>query len=955
MPAIEDRLKQFVEYTQKLIGDEKSEAQIFLDHLFQAFGFEQGIKDTDARLEERVKNKKKRTTSFADLVWKPRVLIEMKRSGVDLSVHYQQAFQYWEKLVPNRPRYVILCNFNEFWIYDLDLDVYEPQDVVTLNELPERYHSLSFMFPKRQEPVFVGKEKVTKQAAEKVAHVFSSLVNRRVNREDALRYCLQCIISMFAEDVKLLPNQIFTRLIRQCTEEKRSSYDLIGGLFREMNEKGTTPAGQYEGVDYFNGGLFEKVVPLELRDYEIELLDYAAKRQWQDVKPAIFGTIFESGLEKSERHVLGAHYTYELDIKKIVDPVIVQPWQRKIEAAETFEDYEQLLRELATIKILDPACGSGNFLFIAYKELIMIVDRIVEEIKNLSDTDRKLAKKFTKLIQDYPFISTQQFYGIDSKPYAVELAKVTLMIAKELIYHESKYRDFFKDQKPLPLDNLEENILCEDALLDNKGKPRQWPEADIIIGNPPYQSKNKMQNEFGADYLNKLRKAYPEIPGRADYVVYWFYKAHNHLKEGGYAGLVGTNTIRQNYSREGSLDYIVDNGGTIFNAVSSKQWSGEAKVYVSIVNWKKGEVDAPKTLITYENGEEKRYEVAQINSSLSLKPDVSKAHYLASNKKPKCVFQGQTHGHEGFLLSLKKGKQWLQKHPEYKIVLKPFLIGDELVANIKSQPERFVIDFTFCNQVEAAKYKDLYNKVKKEVLAEREKKAEQEENGEIKPNGHANQLKKWWKLWRPREKMLENIANLKRYIACARVTQRPIFEFISSEIRPNDKVMVFPFEDYYTFGVIQSSLHWQWFLEKCTTLAHTPNYNTASIWDTFPWPQNPSEKGITRVAEAARKLHEERTQTLARNNLSLRELYRILEQPGENPLKDLHQELDKAVIEVYGFDPNQDLLEQLLNLSFVVYEKEQNQEPVTKPGLPDCVEDREAFVSELCVEFEGNN
>lgn len=850
MSSTEDRLHQFVDYCQNLQGDEKGEAQIFLDHLFKAFGYEDGTKGpkgAGATLEERVKNKKKKTTSFADLVWKPRVLIEMKRSGADLGTHYQQAFNYWVHLVPDRPRYVVLCNFDEFWIYDFNLEIYEPQDIVTLADLPKRYHSLSFLFPKEQKPIFTGKEKVTKQAAEKVAYVFNSLVKRKVNREEALRYCLQCIISMFAEDVELLPDQIFTRLIKDCTESEANSYDLIGGLFRVMNEEGVTPAGRYKGVEYFNGGLFEKVVPLELRDYEIELLQYAANRNWRDVKPAIFGTIFETGLEKSERHVLGAHYTYELDIKKIVNPVIVQPWQQKIEAAETFADYENLLKELSNLKILDPACGSGNFLFIAYKELILIVDRIVEEIKNLSETDRKLAKRFRALIRDYPFISTKQFYGIDSKPYAVELAKVTLMIAKELIYHESKYRDFFKDQKPLPLDNLEENILCEDALLDNKGNPRQWPEADIIIGNPPYQSKNKMQEEFGPQYLEKLRNANPEVPGLADYCVYWFYKAHNTLKEGGYAGLVGTNTIRQNYSRKGSLDYIVNNGGTIFNAVSSKKWSGEAAVYVSIANWRKGPYEDPKTLTTYtKDGLEKRYEMDKINSSLSLKTDVSKAYNLKSNKKPKCVFQGQTHGHSGFLVSMSEGNKILNKHPEYEAVLKPFLIGDELIANYKSQPKRYIIDFSFCDIYEASYYKELFKKVEKAVLPDREKRAEEQEqenentlkaNPNANPNKHhINFFNRWWQLAYGRTEMLNKIRSLNKYIVCSRVTSRPIFEFVSSTINPNDALSVFPLEDNYSFGIIHSNVHWLWFNERCSTLGTTYRYTSNTVWDSFPWP-----------------------------------------------------------------------------------------------------------------------
>jgi len=261
---------------------------------------------------------------------------------------------------------------------------------------------------------------------------------------------------------------------------------------------------------------------------------------------------------------------------------------------------------------------------------------------------RKEAKEFVKFFEAGNYVSTKQFFGIDIKPYAVELAKVTLMVAKEITIKEAT-----DNADALPLDNLDENIICADALLNDDGTQKQWPEVDAIIGNPPYQSKNKMQKEFGKEYINKLRSVYSEVPGRADFCVYWYYKAHQHTKTDCYAGLVGTNTIRQNYSREGSLDYIVNNGGTIINAVSSQKWSGEAVVFVSIVSWIKGEVETNKHLYhANEKDELILHEVYKINSNLSLKTDVSYADVLDCNVEPKKVFQGQTHGHAGFLLTV---------------------------------------------------------------------------------------------------------------------------------------------------------------------------------------------------------------------------------------------------------------------------------------------------------------
>lgn len=962
--------EEFVAYSSKLRGDEKGEAQIFLDRFFTALGYPEGLKGAGAELEFRLRDETKRSTSFADLVWPRRVLIEMKKKDENLETHLQQASSYWIKLAGNRPRYVVLCNFDEFWIYDFDQSIYEPADKVATAALADRYQAFNFLLPHPKKPLFgLNLKDVTAKAAEKVAAMFNNMVKRGVPREDALLYSLQCVVSMFAEDAELLPEKIFSQIIEELDSEKLAmpddkvskSYDLIGELFHEMNRQGITEGGRYKGVDYFNGGLFKKVTKLELTQREVEMLSFASHHNWRNVNPAIFGSLFESGLEKGERHILGAHYTHEVDIKKIVDPVIVQPWMEKIEAAETLDDYYDLLWALTEYKVLDPACGSGNFLFIAFRELKMIERKLLQLVRDHSPK-REDGQRLHKFLMDYPFVSTKQFYGIDIKPNAVELAKVTLMVAKELSYLDSKEQTDNKD-KPLPLDNLDENIICADALLHGD-HPRQWPEVDAIIGNPPYQSKNKMQQEFGAEYVNKLRSAYPEVPGRADFCVYWFYKAHNHLKEGQYAGLVGTNTIRQNYSREGSLDHIVKNGGTIFNAVSTEPWQGDAVVHVSIANWKKGSYEGNRILyITDNKGNYFSQEMPVINSSLSLKTDTSAAVEIRANKEPKSCYQGQTHGHQGFLLEKKEGLKLIKAHPEYTEVLKPLLIGDELVADKNSQPDRFVIDFSLMDVNEASKFKELFKQIEKAVLPDRKKRGEEQQkendrilkkNPKAKVNKHhINFLNNWWKLSYGREDMLNAIEGIERFISCSRVSSRPIFEFVDSGIRPNDALMVFPFEDYYSFGVIVSRAHVEWYQEKASTMKGDPRYTANSIWDTFPWPQTPTEKQVKAVAEAAMKLHQERTRTLRENGRTLRDLYRILEQPGKNPIKDLHAALDKAVLEAYGFDPKQDVLAQLLALNLAVAAKEEKGEPVQAPGWPAHIPGREQFVTDDCVKFEG--
>ncbi len=963
----EQSIQQFVDYTKKHIkGDEKGEAQIFLDHFFMALGYSEGLKGAGADCEFRIKNAANKSTSFADLVWKPRILIEMKKRGENLTKHYQQAFKYWENLVPNRPQYVILCNFDEFWIYDFDTDINDPVEILALDELTERRQNLNFLLPI---PKLVkwgyNKEEITESVVKEVGYAFRSMIKRGIERKKALIYCMQCVVSMFAEDIGLLPNHLFSYVINECLSKAAnepgvvpSSFDLIGNLFKEMNTKGITEGGIYKGVDYFNGGLFLEVNRLELTRFELERFQTAALRKWQNVNPAIFGSIFESALEIDERHQLGAHYTHEIDIRKIVYPAIINPWLERIEKAETLPEYYTLLKELRSFKVLDPACGSGNFLFVAFKEIKRLEKTLLTLIRENAKT-REQAEEFRKFFEAGNYVSTKQFYGIDIKPYAVELAKVTLMIAKELSIKESS-----DNSDALPLDNLDDNIICADALLNQDGTERQWPEVDAIIGNPPYQSKNKMQAEFGKEYINKLRNVYKQVPGRADFCVYWFYKAHKELKKNCFAGLVGTNTIRQNYSREGSLDYIVNNGGTIVDAVSSQKWSGEAAVYVSIASWKNGKKDGLKNLyVANEKEELVLHTIETINSSLSLNTDVSKAKVLECNRKPKMVFQGQTHGHNGFLLPVSKAQDILKKHPNYCEVLKPFLIGDELVSNRKSQPKRFVIDFTLKDVNEASSFKELYKIIEKVVLPDRKSKArKQEEENELitlknrkaKTNKHhINFYNSWWHLSYGRKDMLLFKSKMHRYIAASQTMLRPIFTFISAEITPNQTVSFFGFEDNYSFGILQSNLFWVWIKTTGTTLGETFRFNTNSCWDTFPWPQKPTEKQIAKIAKLSKNLRDERNAIMENNKSTLRDVYRVIEKPGKNILKDLHTDLDSAVIEAYGFDAKKDMLQQLLELNKKVAQAESEEKTVQSPGLPNWITDKQKYISDDCVKFIG--
>ena len=291
-------------------------------------------------------------------------------------------------------------------------------------------------------------------------------------------------------------------------------------------------------------------------------------------------------------------------------------------------------------------------------------------------------------------ISLHQFFGIDIIPFAVELAKVTLMLAKELELIEAQKLaetdQLLIEEKPLPLDNLDKNIICADALFTD------WPKADAIIGNPPYLGSRFLAQEFGYEYSRKIHTRFADVPKMADFCTHWFRLAHDALPAGGRAGLVGTNTIRQNESREASLDYIVGNGGTITEAVSTEVWSGEAAVHVSIVNWIKGEQVGPKRLITQigdrADGAWTVEELPQIGPTLSSGTVVTSAAKLKSNQKPKRCFQGQNPVNDGFFLSPVQAAEMIRADARNREVVFPYMIGRDLVEEL----DPHCVDHRFC-------------------------------------------------------------------------------------------------------------------------------------------------------------------------------------------------------------------------------------------------------------------
>jgi len=927
--------EKFLNYFNKYIqGNEKGEGQIFFEHLLQAFG-NPGIKEVGATCEEFIK-KRKGKRGFADFIWEPRVIIELKKRGESLHKYYDQAFSYWVHRVP-RLKYTVLCNFDEFWIYDLNRQIDDPVHKLSIKDLPKNWGPLAFLFPKEEEPVFDNYNiEVTEKVASKIGNIYYSLVKRNIDKEKSQRFVLQTVVALFAEDVNLIPKYTVHNILSESVKKTGSQKELKQ-LFLSMSS-GTAKdkTKKYKSIPFFNGGLFQKVEAVELTHEEIHFLYKASSEDWGKVRPSVFGSIFEASMGKDLRHGHGIHYTSELDIRKIVFPTIIEPFKEKIQKAKTKRDLKKILSEIREFKVLDPACGSGNFLYIAFRSIKRLEIEVLEKLGE-------------NLMQIRSFsVSPKNFYGIDTNKFGLELAKVALSIGRKLSADEFNLHD-----PSLPFDDLDDNFSSEDALFT------EWPKVDVIIGNPPFLSSKKMKVELPVNYVDKVRKQFSDVPGRADYCVYWFRKTHDHLEKGQRAGLVGTNSIRENYSRQGGLDYIVKTGGTITEAVSTQVWSGEAHVHVSIVNWVKGDFQGTKKLSTQlGNKVDRPWKVEtpkRITSSLSSKTSVKTAHTLETNKKPKRCFVGQAPQSKGFRLSKKDYQHFIKKNKRNSEIIFPFFVGRELL-NKKRIPSRFLIDFGQMSILEAKKYKEPFQHIKNIVLPDVKNKAENElkKYGQLKDwNTHLNH---WWWHWRSRPDLIKAISEINKYIVISRTIKKPlIFEFISNNIRIADAVIAFDFEDNYSFGILQSSIHFEWVVSCGGTLKGDIRYTGDTIFSTFPWPQDPTKEQIKNISLAVNELMQLREEIMLKNNWGLRELYNTLEDTGTNPLRDAHKKLDKSVKQAYGMRKDEDTLTFLLNLNYELYKKEQKGLRINGPGLPQSIKNPKEFISKKCIKWTNKD
>ena len=617
-------------------------------------------------------------------------------------------------------------------------------------------------------------------------------------------------------------------------------------------------------------------------------------------------------------------------------PTLVQPWRARLHEASTLAELVALRDALAALRVLDPACGGGGFLHVAYRALVRLERALFEEALRRFPADARRA------LGPAMSVRARQLFGIDRNPLAVEVAKITLLFAEARARRGA--RALGEDAAPpSPPGDLDANFRCDDALFC------AWPAADAILGNPPFLSKNKVRRALGPGYVERVRARYPDVSGRADHCVYWFRRAHDELAPGARAGLVGTNTIRQNDSREGGLDHIVANGGTITEAVSTMVWPGDAVVHVSVVNWIKGALPGDKTL-SWQRGDarDSPWEHAtldRIPASLSAGVDVTTARALRANAASGACFQGQTHGHEAFLLSAEEARAMLRASRRNAEVLFPYLVGEELLTEPGGRPTRWVIDFYPRDQRGARRYEAPFVRVEGEVL--------QRKGGRRRPRAGAQRRapeERRRRAGQPAPRGLPEAVVAARLPAGeahgeARQGSRGTSPAPASRSAPSSSSCPPP----STPGTPSASSPSRTTTRSasssraCTgvgspragpSMKGDQRYTSSTVFDSFPWPQAPGAAQIGAVAGAAVALRDLRRGLAARHGLSLRALYAAMEQPGHHPLEDAHAALDAAVRAAYGMPPREDPLAFLLDLNHACAAREGEGLPITGPGLP---------------------
>lgn len=865
---------------------------------------------------------------FADVWKRSHFAWEYKGKHKNLGDAYKQLLGYREDL--QNPPLLVVCDLARFEVHtnftDTAKKIYAFALTDLLSDVPTATCSLPPLDVLRalfEEPEKLRPERTTSQVTEEAAAQFSRLAESLRSRgnapQDTAQFLIRLLFCLFAEDVGLLPAKLLTRLLEATRLRPDVFVRRLGVLFAAMSGGGDF--GEHD-IKHFNGGLFQDAQTLDLtRDDLATLLD-AAKLDWDSIEPSIFGTLFERGLDPAKRAQLGAHYTSRADILLLVEPVLMTPlrrrWrdvqaqalallperagaagtrQRAQVSAAMLKGLQDFAAEIASVQVLDPACGSGNFLYVALRELL---DLEKEVINFAAECD---------LSGFFPSVGPEQMQGLELNEFAAQLAPITVNIG----YIQWK-RDNAFGQIEEPILKHTRTIVQGDAILafDAEGTPTepQWPQADVIVGNPPFLGGNRVRQELGDSYVEALFALYAgRVPAFADLVCYWFEKARELVATGKVkrVGLIATQGIRGGANRK-VLERIKETGD-IFWAWADRPWLlNGAMVHVSMAAFDGGsetsrELDGAET--------------TTINADLTSGTDLTAARLLPENAglsfqgpSPKAPFDIDA----AIARPMLSAPLNINGQPNSDVV-RPVASAIDLVQRSR---QKWTVDFALLPLEQAAEYEMPFEYVKKVVYP-------------VRLEGRrAMYAGDWWQYARPRTEMRKAVEGLERYIATPRVSKHRIFVWLKAQVLANDGTIVIARDDDYFFGVLHSRPHELWARATGTQLREAESgfrYTPTTTFETFPFPWPPGQEPtddpkVKAIAAAAQALVEKRDLWLnpagaTAADLAGRTLTNLY---NTRPawLDSLHRTLDAAVLTAYGWPAtltDSELRERLLALN----------------------------------------
>ena len=881
-------------------------------------------------------------------VWKRHCFAwEYKGKHADLDAAFRQLRQY--ALALENPPLLIVSDMARFrirtnWTNSVSLTHEFGLDDLTGAATRDKL-KWAMSEPERLRPG-ESRQALTERAAATFAVLAQSLRQRGHEPQAVAHFVNRLVFCMFAEDVGLLPADMFTRMLRQARKRPEEFAAMARTLFGAMATGGLVG---FESVAWFNGGLFDDDAALALDKPEIETTLEAAALDWSEIDPSILGTLFERGLDPDKRSQLGAHYTDREKIMRIVEPVVVRPWLAEWEAVKTEiagrlaradsarsraartqrrgqaeRRLRAFLERLRVFTVLDPACGSGNFLYLALQALKDLEHRVQLEAEALG------------LQRAFPAVGPANVRGIEVNAYAAELARVSVWIGE---IQWMRRNGFSESRNPIlePLETIE----CRDAILTPAGGEPEWPAADVIIGNPPFLGGKLLNTHLGEDYVSRIFKVYAgRVPAEADLVCYWVVKAGEQVGRGRSkrVGLVSTNSIRGGANRR-ALQTATESR-PIFEAWSNEPWVIDgAAVRVSLVCFARPEDGSlPQRRLDGEVVDAVHADLTAQRGGAGL--DLTRARRLYRNLG--VAFMGDTKGGP-FDVPGEQAREWLREpaNPNGRPnsdVLGPWMNGMDVT---RRPSDKWIVDFGW-NMVreEAALYEAPFQHAREHVYPMRQR------------NRRESYREYWWRHVEPRQGMWRALDGLSRYIATLRVAKHRLFTWLDARIRPDSQLIVIARDDDVTFGILHSRFHEAWSLRLGTSLEDRPRYTPTTTFETFPFPEGlspdlPAPKytnpHATAIAEAARRLV-----TLRDRWLNPPELVEWVDEPvpgfprrpvprndaAEKALKkrtltnlynarpqwlaDAHVALDDAVAAAYGWPPEvseDDALRELLALN----------------------------------------